>query len=477
MTAMPARTAARRALRNVLGAAIVGWCLFVAGVIADIAIESGIPANQLYGPNATDIIRPSKYLIFGAVALIALTAVVAKNRMRAQRSTSAPPSPLTGAVEAFASTVVIITLVLSAVMAVGVFMSSFESSAGIDVIVRILDTYLPIVLFTALTVTVLLAGFVFAKHAPTAPAGDAATSPASADQSDVPVAVAVSAPDPQTRRATALAFTLPIVAIAAALIFGLIVYDFTKDALQVWIWVIVQLGVGAGIIAGTFYAAQAAETARQQGMPVAGVSIGAKNLNLVLSIIFAAVVAQMSLGFGASAAEQLRQNTFLSLSAYSYAPLTQDGVIENSPESKLSVMVGGSDLQRNSAASVTLEPGTEVLLDTEADWDGNVNGEAAIPSDIADGEYELVLRAQGEDGTAFELALALSVSDGLVSLPNGMETSSGDQPQTFLTPTLGWALSDLLPAFLMVVIAAELLFATLHVRNRDQIPAPASTQQ
>ena len=54
------------------------------------------------------------------------------------------------------------------------------------------------------------------------------------------------------QRSLAWAYSAPILAIAAALIFGLI-YDITQTALEAWIWVVVRALVAAGIIAGTLF--------------------------------------------------------------------------------------------------------------------------------------------------------------------------------------------------------------------------------
>lgn len=480
------RTAAQRTLVTILLSAVVGWGLFVLAIYTDIVVESGLTPEQLYGVDRVDIVRPSKYLIFAAIALVALTAVWAKNRMRAQLASGSPASRLTPAIESFAGSVVIITLVLSAIMALNVFMSSFfDSSSGVDVVIRILDTYLPIVLFTALAVTVLLAGFVFTRHLPRVqfvdqPAGHESAGladPATLAAHDTvghtgaaaPAAAVEATPDPAAQRATALAFTVPIVAVAAALIFGLIVYDLTQNALPVWIWVIVQAGVCAGIVSGTVYAAKALDARRLHLSRPAGASVGAKNLNLVLSIIFAAAVTLMSLGYGASAAEQLRVNTFLSISAYASAPLKENGELDLSEGDEFTVMINGSDLQRNSDVTVTLEPGSTVLLESEVDWEGYLGGEVALPPETESGEYELTLRAQSASGTELEVTLAVTVDDGMISLPDGMEASTADQAQQIVTPTLGWMGRDLLPALLMILLAAGTLFVTLNARNRDEV--------
>ena len=464
MNITASRTAAQRMLVTVLLSAVVGWGLFVLAIYSDIIVESGLTPDQLYGVDRVELVRPSRYLIFAAIALVALTAVYAKNRMRAQLASPSPTSRLTPAVETFSGSVVIITLVMSALMALSVFTDSFfDSPSGVEVVTRILDTYLPIVLFTALAVTVLLAGFVFTRHLP------------QIQLVDQPVTAATTA-DPLSQRATALGFTVPIIAVAVALIFGLIVYDLTQNALPAWIWVIVLAGVGAGIISGTVYAAKAIDARRASGVTPVGASVGAQNLNLVLSIVFAGAVTLMSMGFGASAAEQLRVNPFLSLSAYSNTPMKETGELEFADTDVFTLLINGYDLQRNSDVTLTLEPGSTVLLETEVDWEGYLGGEATLPGDTEPGEYELTLRAESVENSELEVTLAITIEDGLVSLPDGMEARTAEQPQKIIAPTLGWVGRDLLPALLMILLAALTLYVTLNARNRDALATVAESR-
>lgn len=454
------RAAARRALVTILLSAVVGWGLFVLAIFTDMVVESGLTSEQLYGFDRIDIVRPSKYLIFAAIALVALAAVYAKNRMRAQLASPSPASRLTGATEAFAGSVIIITLVMSALMALSVFMSSFfDSSDDVGVVTRVLDAYLPIVLFTALAVTVLLAGFVFTRHLP------------QVETEDQPTEI-VPMGDPQSQRTTALAFTVPIVAVAAALIFGLIVYDLTQNTLPVWIWVVVQAGVGAGIVAGTVYAAQATEARRQGlGRPT-GASLGAKNLNLVLSIVFAGAVTLMSLGYGAAAVEQLRSQPTLALNSYA----EPTGITDPSgaaPLESITIDASGSDLARNSEAKMGLTPGGGTLATTKVDSDGFLWISESLPTELDSGEYSITLTAEAGDGEALELELTFVVDDeGTATIIGQPSVSLGVEAATLLAPSLGWVVTDLLPALLMVVLAALTLYVTLTARNRDATVSP-----
>lgn len=454
MTPLAPRAVARRTLALVLTSGIVGWALFVAAGYSDLLVESGLTFDELYGPDAVGAVRPSKYLIFAAIAVVALTAVWGKRRMRTQLAAPEGASRLTPATEACAGSVIIITLVLSAMMALSVFLSSFfEGSSGMAVTARIFDTYLPIVLFTALAVAVLLAGFVFMPRMP---------EPARVDH-PAPERVA----DAVSQRSTALSFTVPIVAVAAALIFGLIVYDLTQRALPVWIWVIVQLGVGAGIVAGTIYAAKAADAIRAAGGQPAGTSVGAKNLNLVLSIIFAAAVALMSLGYGSAAIAQLRSQPSLALSAY---PGKFDANVpgEPLPVDEITLDANGGDLARGSEAVLRLQPGGSAVASQTVDPDGFLWLTGELPGDLEPGDYTLELQAEARGGEPLLLELALTVGDDGTAMVTGPSSTSIDSERaTALSPSLRWVTDDLLPPFAMILLAAGTLFVTLTVRNRD----------
>lgn len=102
-----------------------------------------------------------------------------------------------------------------------------------------------------------------------------------------------------------MAYATPIIGTAIAIIFGLIVYDTTKTDLDVWIWVVIQLIIVTSILTGTRYAARA-RLARPLPPRQRQTGAAAVNLNLVLTIVFGAVVGMMAFTFGFSAIENLR---------------------------------------------------------------------------------------------------------------------------------------------------------------------------
>jgi hypothetical protein len=481
------RNSAKSALRVVLFSAVIGWSFFLLANYADYVLEATLSPEELFGSEAFGLIRPSKYLIFAAITAFALGSLLAMKKLQRLRS-NADSSQLAAPALKFATTAVIISLVVSAWAAIGVFLESFfDGSGGVDISTRVLNSYLPIVLYTGLAITVLLAAFVFNRHGTpeaktkTEPTNRTKAAPHQTEPAQINARVGQGHPDPHpeasaplgnssAQRALALAYTVPIVAVAVALIFGLIVYDLTQTALEVWIWVLIQSFIAAGIIVGVFFASQSMRTTEGPGTQPPGVNVGAKNLNFVLSIIFSAILALMSLGYGVSAIEQLRVQPSISISAYPDQTVSIDSAdsAELDDPKTIIVMANGFDLQRSSAAEVLLEPGAVRVLSAEADRDGFLSAEADFPSGIDAGDYSLTLRAMNVDGTDLTIAIdAIVGADGNVSFPEGNDAYSAAVAATMIPVSLGWVVSDLLPALLLLLLAATAMYVTLTVRNRD----------
>lgn len=450
-----------------LVSAVIGWALFVAALLLDITVDTTLPSDALFGPEAAQVVRPSRYLFFAAIAVLALGTLWARRRLEQSATLQTPESVLVKPAHEFTGTVVIIGLVVAAWAAIAVFLDSFMNAGSIDIPVgvRLWNTYLPIILYTALVVTVLLAAFVFGKHR-------VASSPAlrQAETVDVPEEQVQAAAQ---QRFIALAFALPIVAVAAALIFGMIVFDATQTALQVWIWVIIQLIIATGIVFGTRFARRGFDEVNRSSGSVTGAVVGAKNLNFVLSVVFAAVVAFMSLGYGASATEQLRIAPSLTVSVFENEPKapTQAGDSFNVAETRLTV--NGSDLQRLSPVTLMLTPGGGDIVSGQADRDGFAWLEENFPRDLAAGTYTLEATASAADGSEIQRTVPVVLSeDGMLSLPEGDASSDpANWEPRLMSITPSWLVSDLLPAFLLLALAASSIALTLIIRNRDRLPA------
>lgn len=270
-----------------LAGLVAGWSLFMGAIYSDlfVALPSYDNQGNYIGPEPT--VQLSTYLFllgitaFGIASLIGQTIAL---RVRTEED-----QPLAKAAHRFTNLLVIISLVAGAVYAIGNFLGAFNNYASRDasLLVRLFGVYVPILLATALVVVVLLRAFVFRKDAP-----DLGS-------------VAEDAERKALQRAVGLAYAAPIIGTAIAIIFGLAVYDITRTDLDVWIWVIIQLIIATAILIGTKFASRAKSSKPLPVKPrVAG--IAAVNLNLVLSIVFGAVVSVMSFSYGAQAIDSLR---------------------------------------------------------------------------------------------------------------------------------------------------------------------------
>jgi hypothetical protein len=267
---------------------IWGWLFFVAAILAN-----QLQNNQNYGTQyptyqAAEFVHIGTYLFLIAIAGFSLTAIWSQSLAIKSRAELGEEHSLARAAQRFATLAVVVALVFGAIFAIGNFMGAFgysESNAR-NPLVRILDVYLPILLATALVVFVILKAFVFrqGEH-----------QDGEKDKRGLT----------ETQRALGLGYAMPIVATAFAIIFGLIVYDVTKTTLQVWVWVLIQVVVVAGVIQGTRFAAKAKQGVIRPPKERRVLAAGAAGLNFVLSIVFGAVVSIMAFSFGGAAVDKL----------------------------------------------------------------------------------------------------------------------------------------------------------------------------
>lgn len=463
-TLTASRRAANRALWLTLAGGIVGWVCYAVALYSDIAVEAGHTSDELWGDESVVPVRPSTYLFFAAIAVFVLGGLAGRRGAVAARSLG--PTRLAQPVVRFSSTVVIIGLVLAANAAMLVFLDNFLSGVGADnVIARVFNSYLPIVLYTVLVVWAILAGFVFSSRAGAASRAEESAAPAGSRPLAAPEA---------DQRTTALAYVLPIVAVMVALIFGLIIYDATQTSLTAWIWVIVQAIIALGICVGTVLAARALAAQRAAGLTPVGAGVGAKNLALVLSIVFAAAVTAMSLGYGASATEQLRGQESMSIDAWNESG--NDATGRFTPD-QVTISASGYDFARGSEARLMLDDAAEPVKTAKTDADGAFWFDVTVPPDLAVGEHRYAVTAETLDEGTKTLELVFTVDDdGLITLPDETYHGLDDQPMRLITPTASWWFGDLTPALVLLLLVVATLHVTLHARNRDAVAAATDAE-
>ncbi|MEN9970256.1 MAG: hypothetical protein RLZZ229_464 [Actinomycetota bacterium] len=286
-------TLAKKAIALPLLGLMVAWVFFGLAQYFDLLQNDAINQGQVTyidGQVAPEYVHASVYLFLIAITAFSLAALFGQAWAIKARIEQGETNRLARAAQRFATLCVVIGLAFGAIFAIGNFMSAFNRFGGSNdnLMVRVFDVYLPIVLATAVVVFVILRGFVFRQ-----------------DLHEIKDDSKKGLSDAQ--KALGLGYAVPILATAVAIIFGLVVYDVTRTELQVWIWVIIQLIVATGIVAGTRFAAKAKSAKPAQPKPRTALAAGAASLNFVLSIVFAGVVSIMSFVYLGTAISKLQQ--------------------------------------------------------------------------------------------------------------------------------------------------------------------------
>jgi len=155
----------RVALALPLAGLLVFWVLVILGAYFDLFIQYGAqyynhPVRQ---QNAFHI---SSYLWLAGLAALGICSVAARRMTYAHRE-----NRLEHAVSGFALISVFVTLIVSAIWGISIFLSNFSrnwyygsgAAPRPDELMRVLNVYLPIVLVAALMVFVILRSFVGLK--------------------------------------------------------------------------------------------------------------------------------------------------------------------------------------------------------------------------------------------------------------------------------------------------------------------------
>jgi heme/copper-type cytochrome/quinol oxidase subunit 2 len=277
-----------RAVALPLAGAVITWWAFMVAQLIDI-----FTPQQQYDTNGMPIgdavLHPSIYVFFAGILAVALCSLVGQSWAIKARAASDANSALARSAHRFANLMVILSLAAGVIFVFGTFMGAFNSYSGRseNLMERLLDVYLPILLGTAMVVWVLLRAFVLREHG----------------RNDDGTKARMS----ERQKALTLGYVVPILATAFAIIFGLIVYDITRTTLQVWVWVIIVLIVAFGVVAGTRFAAKAKSAKAEAPKPRTALAEGAAVLNFVLSIVYGGVVGIMAFTYGSSAVQKLQQ--------------------------------------------------------------------------------------------------------------------------------------------------------------------------
>jgi hypothetical protein len=233
------------------------------------------------------VVKVSTYLYLVGIVVFGLLALRGQQMSLQAREVAGLDAPLPRAAHRFTNLTVVISLVGGSIYAISNFLNAFTSfgQENVNLLVRLFDVYVPIVLATILVIYILLRAFVYRKQT---------------------VKQAKKQGMSESEKALGLGYAIPILFTAVAIIFGLVVYDITRTDLQVWVWVVIQVIIALGILLGTRFSSKAKSAKAAPPRVRQTLAAGAANLNFVLSIVFGATVSIMSFSFGASAIESLR---------------------------------------------------------------------------------------------------------------------------------------------------------------------------
>ena len=277
---------AKQAIVTPLIGLVVGWTLFMFAIYSDLFVFPIYDSQGMY-LGETQIVQISTYLYLVGIVVFGLLALRGQQMSLHARELAGLDAPLPRAAQRFTNLSVVISLVGGSIYAIGNFLNAFNSfgQENVNLLVRLFDVYVPIVLATILVIYILLRAFVYRKQT---------------------VKQAKKQVMSESEKALGLGYAIPILFTAVAIIFGLVVYDITRTDLQVWVWVVIQVIIALGILLGTRFSSKAKAAKAAPPRVRQTLAAGAANLNFVLSIVFGATVSIMSFTFGASAIESLR---------------------------------------------------------------------------------------------------------------------------------------------------------------------------
>ena len=442
----------RSSIVTILLAAVLSWSLFMVGIYTDLFVE------QVYSDSGEWLgqdpaVSPSAYIFFAAIAVFAVAAVIAQRRAIRARVVEGVGHRPSRAAHRFSTLSIIVGLAIAAVLGISVFLEGFSGNRDVELSLatRTLDTYLPIVLYTALLVTVLLMGFVFRSD--TLPKSSDRI-PEDAIDHDEPAASG-------SQRDLGAAYAVPIVLTAVALIFGLVVYDATGTSLDVWIWVLIQLVIGAGIVVGTIFGERAVAQGPTSQSSRSRVTRAARGLNFVLSIVFGAIVTSMAFGYGGSAIDDLRSSPSFSLDIMA-GP--------GAPIENVEVGVNGWDLKEGSMVTLEIEEPFLSLLSEEVTDSDYFYESRPLPGNLDPGDYLLSAQATSVDGRMLLRELEFSVSDeGEVfwSMDQIDYRKLEQEEAVIIDADASWFIRSFLPALVLLAIALAGIYFSLTERNRS----------
>lgn len=409
-----------RSLITLLSSFLVAWVFYLIGLYLTYT-------GQTNG---------SPYLFLAAVTTLGFTALHTKRRVLRAGEASVE----TRSVYLHANTVLIIAIAAAAYGVLVIFfnllMTDFTSTLE-----RVATSYIPILLFTTVVVSLLLAGFVFSRSLLGLP---------------IPSAQEASSEEPPSARNAALAYALPVSLAAIGAITMGIIYDATTSPLSAWVWVIGLALVATGALLGCYFSSK---LARRSGEFI---------FNFVWMTCVSAIAIVMAMGFGASAISSLSTHATLGLESYNDSGA---GSLQGAGEDSFPVYVQGTDLDPSIEVVVTVEGDT--VFEVRPDGEGWLHEEFALTPQTTENTLRLEATAFSRTGEVLTAAYHLPVDeDGKVSEIDEFNTYV--ESESLQAPSTTWFVEELAPALLMLLLALELIFVSDNWRSQATSSAKLS---
>lgn len=405
----------------------MGWAVIIAWVLT----VGGAYASRWVSASAFDTeaepLTPAPYLFAAAIGVVGFVAV------RAKRHTQAGGVDRVG----FLVRRVSQALALGAAGVGGIAVLSrvillVQPSQG-PFSVRVVNGYVPIVLYTGLVVAIVLAAFVF--------------TPAPVPM-DSRAGIDVPRGSRDSTAARALAYALPLGCFSVGIIAAGVMYDFTATSLTSWLFVVAFITTGIGVVVGARFASLHTR------------SRGASGFSLATVIVFCVVGLAGAFISGATSTDHLARYTSLSLEVTAKDFTSPTAAL---PPSELMVIVNGEGLAPSTPVDVRLTPGDIQVGDLHSDSDGWVADEVEFPTpEIGEGRLEATTLSSQEG----EVAASIPFTFDDAGVRVRQEPISFVTDSEMLRPSWGWMWSYALPGLVMVVAVVAVVDVIIPLRAR-----------
>ncbi len=152
----------KQAILTPLIGLVVGWTLFMFAIYSDLFVFPIYDSQGMY-LGETQAVKISTYLYLVGIVVFGLLSLRGQQLSLHARELAGIDAPLPRAAHRFTNLTVVISLVGGSIYAIGNFLNAFSffGNENTNLLVRLFDVYIPIVLATILVIYILLRAFVY----------------------------------------------------------------------------------------------------------------------------------------------------------------------------------------------------------------------------------------------------------------------------------------------------------------------------